>query len=246
MHFFIIGAQRSGTTYLYQILDEHPQIQMARPARPEPKYFLEYNALRNGYDHYFEKYFEEDENTQWFGEKSTSYYEYIDAGKRIEAFFERPKILMILRDPVDRAISNYYFSLKHNVDKRSPQEVFIEKKAFQLEHPERFSTDPLAYLDRGEYIRFIKPYADLFPAQDLKILFFEELIDNEAQIQNLYRWFNVNPEFKSSLLSEKVNALEGEYPPIDEYVTEALKRHYKPFNDELRKYLNQELSFWKS
>ena len=39
-HFFIAGAQRSGTTYLYRLLDEHPEIEMAKPERPEPKFFL--------------------------------------------------------------------------------------------------------------------------------------------------------------------------------------------------------------
>jgi len=39
-HFFVVGAQRSGTTYLYNVLDEHPQIFMAKPVRPEPKFFF--------------------------------------------------------------------------------------------------------------------------------------------------------------------------------------------------------------
>jgi hypothetical protein len=39
-HFFIVGAQRSGTTYLYHLLSEHPSINMATPVWPEPKFFL--------------------------------------------------------------------------------------------------------------------------------------------------------------------------------------------------------------
>ena len=39
-HLLVIGAQRCGTTYLHDLLDAHPEIAMARPARPEPKVFL--------------------------------------------------------------------------------------------------------------------------------------------------------------------------------------------------------------
>ena len=38
--FFIVGAQRSGSTYLYNLLDGHPDVCMAKHVRPEPKYFL--------------------------------------------------------------------------------------------------------------------------------------------------------------------------------------------------------------
>ena len=51
-HFVIVGAQRSGTTYLYGLLDEHPEIEMARPVRPEPKFFLDYERYALGRDAY--------------------------------------------------------------------------------------------------------------------------------------------------------------------------------------------------
>jgi hypothetical protein len=47
-HFVIPGAQRSGTTLLWRLLDQHPEIQMARPLRPEPKYFLDPAAVGRG------------------------------------------------------------------------------------------------------------------------------------------------------------------------------------------------------
>ena len=56
-HFFIIGAQRSGTTYLYHLLDEHPEICMARPLRPEPKFFLKNELYARGLEYYETCYF---------------------------------------------------------------------------------------------------------------------------------------------------------------------------------------------
>ena len=73
--FCIIGAQRSGSTYLYQVLDEHPEITMARPLRPEPKFFLDVAAWKKGREHYLARHFSDASPSAILGEKSTSYYE---------------------------------------------------------------------------------------------------------------------------------------------------------------------------
>ena len=54
--FFIIGAQRSGTTYLHNILEEHPEISMASPVIPEPKFFLS-SDYKKGKAFYINKFF---------------------------------------------------------------------------------------------------------------------------------------------------------------------------------------------
>ena len=54
-HFFIVGAQRCGTTYLYNLLDEHPEIEMAKPVKPEPKFFMKDDLFEKGLDFYKEK-----------------------------------------------------------------------------------------------------------------------------------------------------------------------------------------------
>ncbi|MBA2558792.1 MAG: sulfotransferase, partial [Propionibacteriales bacterium] len=56
-HLLVIGAQRCGTTYLHSILDSHPDITMARPARPEPKVFMSDQLVARGLDWYRETYF---------------------------------------------------------------------------------------------------------------------------------------------------------------------------------------------
>ncbi|MEZ9601590.1 sulfotransferase, partial [Vibrio sp. 10N.286.46.A8] len=54
--FFIVGAQRSSTTWLYKMLQQHPEIKMAEPVKPEPKYFLN-DIFDNKKDNYLTKYF---------------------------------------------------------------------------------------------------------------------------------------------------------------------------------------------
>ena len=74
-HFFIVGAQRSGTSYLYRVLDEHPKICMSKPMRPEPKYFIDKDVSDIDLSDYYEEYFHEcDSAVEVYGEKSTTYY----------------------------------------------------------------------------------------------------------------------------------------------------------------------------
>jgi hypothetical protein len=109
-HLFIIGAQRCGTTYLYKVLDSHPEIYMAKPLRPEPKFFINDLEYSNGKLYYENKYFSSiDDSIKVLGEKGTSYIEHPDVSDRIKSFYPNAKIIVLLRNPVERAISNYFF-----------------------------------------------------------------------------------------------------------------------------------------
>src|SRR5680860_30087 len=106
---FIVGAQRSGTTFLFQQLNQHPEVCMAKPVRPEPKFFIREELYNKGLEFYRSTYYAEAGNKVCI-EKSTSYIEYELAAQRISQAFHHAKIIFILRNPVERAISNYRFS----------------------------------------------------------------------------------------------------------------------------------------
>ena len=59
---FIVGAQRSGTSYLYKILDSHPSVELAKPIRPEPKFFLKKKLCILGKEYYLSRYFDTKNN----------------------------------------------------------------------------------------------------------------------------------------------------------------------------------------
>jgi len=114
---FIIGAQRSGSTYLYKVLNCHPEVSMAQPVRPEPKFFLNELLVSKGKKFYEETYFSSHKlGARYFGEKSTSYIESTDAAMRIKKYYPDARILIILRDPVLRAYSNYRFSVVNKLE----------------------------------------------------------------------------------------------------------------------------------
>ena len=81
--FIIGGAARSGTTYVYEFLDSHPQVYMAKPARPEPKFYAFDDEFVKGLPYYSTRYFEPAVGHIAIGEKSTVYLESAHAAKRI-------------------------------------------------------------------------------------------------------------------------------------------------------------------
>ena len=245
-HLFIVGAQRSGSTYLYQLLDDHPEISMIHPVRPEPKFFINPKLQSKGVDYYHKYYFGDSKNSsKYFGEKSTSYLELEKAGQLMKEYFPRARILIILRDPVLRAYSNYRFSVQHGIEKES----FAD--ALALEHSRAASSDyatsvsPFAYRDRGYYINFIRKYLEIFDWDNVHIIIFEELVNNLQRVQELYRWLGVSAAHEPSSLMEKVNSAEvmGVDQPNEFY---DLAKGYRTSIIELEGLLGRQIPSWNS
>lgn len=243
-HFFIIGAQRSSTTYLYTLLDQHPEIAMARPVRPEPKYFLQEDCRSLGKDHYLKTYFEPKTTAIAYGEKSTSYIESNFAAENIKQLFPGAQILVLLRNPIDRALSNYFFSLKNGIETRTIEDAFLNDVEVQIDI-RKFSANPFAYVERGEYIRYLAMYARIFARSQIKPIVTEKLLHNPIQeISKLYRWIGVNPEFQPENSDEVINSAPREraVPPK---VREKLYLHYNNWNIKLAENYGLDLTYWK-
>lgn len=240
-YFFIIGAQRCGTTFLYHQLDEHPEICMAKPVRPEPKFFLNKSLYEKGRDYYINRYFKEcTERVK--GEKSTSYIEFEEAQKRIKSFFPDAKIIIVMRNPVKRALSNYQFSYKNGFEKRTLEEVFLQKKRndYKGEMP---SVSPFDYLKRGEYIRYLRPVYEHFDTSQVIPVVFEKLIDNIHDLQNIYGLLGVDNNFEPGSFNQVINASEQKFN-VSEEVNQALHQHFMPYNRELEDFLKINLDIW--
>ncbi len=242
--FFIVGAQRSGTTYLCKILDEHPQILMAKPLKPEPKFFLNDEEYDRGISFYLQKYYPPDTSGMILGEKSTSYLEYSFVAQRIYSYFSDAKILISLRNPVFRAISNYFFSYDFGLETRTLHEVFIQKIPPPSTHF-KTSVSPFEYLKRGEYISYIKPFFETFGRDNVQIVFFESYIGNSEAISQIYKFLEVKSDFQPTSMNLKINSTNRN-KNIDNSILSFLEDYYTDRNELLRQYLRTDLSFWSS
>ena len=244
-NFFIVGAQRSGSTYLLTLLDEHPGICMAKPIRPEPKYFMNKSQYNVSASEYIKLHFDNAEySSQLHGEKSTSYYELEESAHLISHLYPFSKIIFILRDPVERALSNYFFSINNGVEKRTIEDVFLHETEITSTYDSNISTNPFDYVGRGEYKKFIDLYLKYFKKEQIKILIFEELRNNLIMIQGLFKFLNVDETYIPNSLMLKINESINKTHVPDE-VRQKLKLYYKTTFPQLEHFLGRDLNVWK-
>ncbi|MPZ61058.1 MAG: hypothetical protein GEU93_07135 [Propionibacteriales bacterium] len=240
-HLLIIGAQRCGTTGLRALLEAHPEITMARPSRPEPKIFMSEELAGRGLDWYRKTYFEHATTEALLGEKSTSYLESGEAAGRAAATLGSAEIVVQLRDPVARAVSNWRFSTAHGLENR-PLATALEEnlQGPRAWDPALTSVSPYAYLERGRYIDYLEPWLAGFPGR-AHVRFLEELVDGWSPVQDLYEALGVDPKFQPPGEVERVNASEGPEPELDAGLVRRLREYFAPSDRRLRGRLNREL-----
>ena len=244
-HFFIIGAQRCKTTFLAQILDEHCEIELASPISPEPKFFLKPESVSRGLEYYQKTYFSSP-NVIARGEKGTSYIESSFAARQIFQHFPDAKIIATVRDPIDRAISNYKFSRMNGFEKLSIEEAFKqEEERISKYDPRAVSASPFAYLRRGCYMKALENYLGVFSRDQLKVLKFEDLSDPQV-LKGLFSFLGVDPAFVPSSLGEIVNSSPGPNPVLSSELEAWLRNYFQEPNDILSRTFHLDLTDWRS
>jgi hypothetical protein len=240
-HLLLIGAQRSGTTYLHSLLDAHPQITMARPARPEPKVFCDPLASSKGLDWYRDTYFRHAVDEQVLGDKSTSYLEDPEAPARARDMLGEAHVLAVLRDPVQRAVSNWRFSTENGLETR-PLETALRENLRQPAawDPTVTSVSPFAYVERGRYLDYLEPWMATFP-DTLQVLFLQELVDDDKTVDTLWKALGVGPGPLTDPPTEPVNSIDGEAPTLSSELLGTLETYFEASNRALSAHLGRPL-----
>lgn len=241
-HFVIVGAQRCGTTYLYRLLDEHPDIEMAKPLRPEPKFFLVDEQYAKGLDFYDREYFS-DPGARVRGEKSTSYLESEVAAARLAEMLPSAPLVVVLRDPVRRAISNYRFTAQHGHDDLPIAEALRASATGERTWDRsRFSVSPYAYVPRGRYVEYLERFTRHVPRERLCVVIFEELVCDPAVIAGLYERLGADPSYVPGGFGEVVNATDDDgAEPVDPGLEAWLRDEFREPNRRLAAFLGRDL-----
>jgi Sulfotransferase domain len=240
-HLLVIGAQRCGTTYLHSLLDAHPDITMARPARPEPKFFIAPDSEARGLDWYRGAYFSHATTQSLLGEKSTSYLENAQAARRAASVLGLAEIVVMLRDPVARAVSNWRFSTANGLEDRPLAQALTENLDQTRDwDPLLTSVSPYAYVERGRYVDYLAPWWARFP-ETMHVRFMEDLVSGSAAVAELYHMLDVDPGFRPAGLGQPVHAAQGPTPELAPTVRARLRDYFSDSDARLRKRLGREL-----
>jgi hypothetical protein len=218
LDFIVIGAQKAGTTSLFQYLRSHPEVWL--PAEKERPYFSNDAVYRLGWGAYvqslgralpardasppvrhgtvtpqymagsvFTSTDDEGEGEEQYGVRTVP--------SRIREQLPDVRLIAILRDPVDRAVSHHRMEARRGREQRS-----FDAAVDELLEPgtalraRRFPRESLGYVAWGEYGRILSGYYEVFEREQLLVLFTEELErDPGACLRRIHEFIGVNPDF---------------------------------------------------
>jgi len=243
VNFIICGTQKGGTTALDAYLREHPEVCMADEKEvhffDNEKYF---SARKPNYSLYH-SFFRPKKNHKIVGEATPVYMYWESSPERIFNYNPKVKLIVLLRNPIERAYSQWNMQRSRGVEKLSfIDAVKSEKercgKAMPLQHRN------YSYVDRGYYLEQLRRLWKYFPKENLLILKNEDLKNQPSiTLNKVYKFLNVEQiadieekdvhsrPYKSKMTQEERSYLIG---------------LYREEIEELEKELGWDCSDWKN
>jgi hypothetical protein len=221
--FLVIGAMKCGTTSLYYYLAEHPEIGMSR--RKETDFFLDAHGNWNRGRDWYAQQFPDDAPER--GECSPNYTKrhlFDDVAERIASVCPDAKLIYLVRDPIERAVSHYQGSRQQGREERSFGAAVADAEQSN-------------YVLTGRYHWQLQPYLDRFAAEDLLVLPTEALgTAPDATLQAVCRFLGVDPAFQNRQAGKRFNpsADKKKYSAWLRWLSDQVPQ---PLKDQTRPYL---------
>ena len=246
-----IGAPKCGSTWLFYALGQHPNICLS-----EPKEINYFNKNDSGWDHingtdvfpsnnpnyandfdWYASHYKHCSVNSLKGEFSPQYIYDEEAPSRIHQNFPKVKLLVCLRNPVDRAYSEYNLHLRTNSTIQS-FETYVEKELAEINDKSKNieiekgknKDNEKKYLEKGFYFEQLKPWFELFPKEKILILSTEKFGENANDVFNSIFEFL---DLKSYSIKNSKRMQKGSYSKLNSVTREKLLDFYKPKNIQL-------------
>jgi len=274
---FIVGAPKAGTTSLHYYLQQHPDVCMSEIK--EPNYFTAQEVVKLYYDvssvnseDWYHSIFAEP-TRKVIGEGSVSYLFYPEVAQKIYEYNPEARILIILRNPVQRAFSHYLMDCRLGLCNISLEEI--------LDKPSKYPHFYLQFVELGMYHQQINRYIDVFGHKQVKVMFYDDLktepdlfidqvfsflalrsIDVNMVVKNKFKqpsskiiaklyqfkWMRsyLNIFFPKGFLLKIKSVIfkDSKKPILDPSIKRKLSEIYKNDIVELSKLLSKDLSAW--
>ena len=226
--FMIIGAQKAGTTALASFLSQHPDLHMSEPKEvhlfDSPAY-----SPRWSVDEINARYracFSDAAGPSLWGEATPIYLYWPEIAPELRRYNAKLKLIVVLRDPVDRAISHYMME-KGRGKERLPMGLAFLLERLRIRRGDRRSPDSAqrvcSYLDRGHYEKQLRNLRMHFPDQQILVLESGELSQHHTTtMSKVLRFLGVSPVVNA----KPQEIFSGEYDKGTGSNFRSLLRHY--------------------
>ncbi|NEP57516.1 MAG: sulfotransferase [Symploca sp. SIO2G7] len=220
--FLLIGIQKAGTTSIYEYLKQHPQVYVS-PVKETN--FLEKdwskippNSRKKRKIDTFEKYsqlFQAVTDEIAIGEASPNYlFHYQSSAQLIQHYLPQAKMIAILRDPAERAHSDYLMHIREGIN----EDISLAEQI-------KFRTNSSFTIKKGFYYTPIKHYYETFGKEQIKIYLYEDLCNNPvALMQDIYQFIGVDSNF----CPDTAKKYQVAQPPKVKFVNTLLRKQNLP------------------
>ena len=240
----IIGAQKCGTSSLHNYLTQHPGV--IAPLRKEVHYFdVNYPRGERWYRAHFGRTGEPGLNID-----SSPYYLFHPlAAQRMHALLPQVKLIVLLRDPVRRAYSQYWQQRDKDREPLGFEDALAAESQRVDEAHRRLASCEIeasrehqihSYVSRGRYAEQLQRWLALYPREQLLALRFEDLVKDPLVVLNrTLAWLGLPPMREARL--EPRNSRN--YPPMSEATAGTLRAYFEPENRRLEALLGQPIGW---
>ena len=192
LDFIVPGTQKSGTTALHYFLSKHPQI--ALPDRQELHFFDDEEIFSGPVDYeLLHRRFGPVARSVVAGEVTPSYLYWKPAMERIRNYNPQIKLIILLRNPIDRAFAHWNMQRFRD---REPLDFLeaLKEEPRRIAQPLSVESRRFAYVDRGFYSGQLERVFEFFPREQVKIVKFENFRDQKQQtLDEIFEFLGVNP-----------------------------------------------------
>ena len=234
-NFIIIGAAKCGTSSLFAYLQQHPQVLL--PYKKEINFFNKH--FERGINWYLAHFPAITDYGNFItGEATTQYIFTPEVEHRIYDTFAEVKIIIMLRNPVARTISDYYHHVNRGRETRSLKTIIKTSKDClnQLNKlGSEYTIDEFNYILKSVYFYQIYRWMKIFKSSNILILNSDNFFENTAFVMNDV-WQFLQLDCYSSPDYIKYNL--GAYVPVADEVKQELEELFKPYNQKLEEYLD--------
>ena len=249
--FVVIGAPKCGTTSVYSFLCSHPAVE---PALTKEIHYFDESFKRNLGDLWYRHNFPTTallrRHGSITGEATTTYMLYPHAATMMKKAAPDARIIVMLRDPVDRAYSDYQMMMRYGMEYMSFEDALAAEQARVESERVRIESDPgfrwfyvpnYSYVGKGQYAPQLERWLTCYGRDQILVETLEDLIrDPSAVGGRMLEFLGLDTKVVRQPLA-RLN--EGRYRPMRDSTRRALAEKFAPYNQKLYKMMGRDLGW---